>query len=85
MPDTTNINHGRKWVVTSLACAVLALFIAPVIFGPLGIVSVSVAVWNGTGGGGTVGGSGGRPSSPPSFAPVGRRRLNRRLNDPLHH
>lgn len=36
-----------RWAISSLACAVLAVFVAPVVFGPLGVLAGSVAVWNG--------------------------------------
>ena len=35
------------WERASLICADLALFIAPVVFEPLGIVAGMVAIWNG--------------------------------------
>ena len=38
---------SRRWVIGSLVCAVLAVFVAPVVFGPLGIVAGSVAVAKG--------------------------------------
>lgn len=33
--------------MVSLMCAALALFIAPVVFGPLGVLAGMVAVWKG--------------------------------------
>ena len=38
---------GRRWTVASLVCAILALAlaIAPVVFGPPGVVAGGVAVW----------------------------------------
>ena len=38
---------GRLWARASLICAALALFIAPVVFGPLGVAAGMVAVWKG--------------------------------------
>ena len=34
---------GRKRAIASLVCAVLALVIAPVVFGPLGVLAGTVA------------------------------------------
>ena len=47
MPDQPKIRHGRKWAIVSLVCAGLDVFVAPVVFGPLGIIAGSVAVWKG--------------------------------------
>ena len=38
---------GRMWARASLIGAVLALAVAPVVFGPLGIVASMVAFWKG--------------------------------------
>ena len=38
---------GRRWAVTSLVCAGVALAATPVAFGPLGIVAGCVAAWKG--------------------------------------
>lgn len=38
---------GRRWVVGSLVCAFLALGVAPVVSGPLGIMAGTVAVAKG--------------------------------------
>ena len=47
MPDQPKTNQGRKWVLASLVCAALSLAVAPVVFGPLGVVAGSVAVSKG--------------------------------------
>lgn len=46
---------GRRWVITSLVCAAVALAFAPVVFGPLGVVAGTVAVWKGARWWGTAG------------------------------
>ena len=38
---------GGRWVIGSLACAALSLGVAPVVFGPLGVVAGCVAAWKG--------------------------------------
>ena len=38
---------GRRWLIASLTCAGLALAVAPVVFGPLGVVAGMVAAWKG--------------------------------------
>ncbi len=43
----TTAKPGRRWSVVSLAYAILALVVAPVIFGPLGFFAGMVAVWKG--------------------------------------
>ena len=48
MPD-------RRWAIASLICAVLALAFAPVVFGPLGVLTGGVAVWKGARWWGTAG------------------------------
>ncbi len=54
METTEEIDHqsttamaGRRWVIGSLLRAALALVIAPVVFGPLGMLAGVVAVVNG--------------------------------------
>ena len=51
METTKEIDHqsmtampGRRWVIGSLVCAVLALAFAPVVFGHLGVAAGAVAV-----------------------------------------
>ena len=38
---------GRRWVIGSLVFAAMSLAFAPVVFGPLGVIAGSVAVWKG--------------------------------------
>lgn len=38
---------GRRWAHASLLCAVWSVFLAPAVFGLLGIVGGIVAVWKG--------------------------------------
>ncbi len=38
---------GRSWVIASLVCAGMALAVAPVVFGPLGVIAGFVAAWKG--------------------------------------
>ena len=38
---------GRRWVISSLVCAGLALAVAPVVLGPLGVIAGAVAAWKG--------------------------------------
>ena len=47
MPEQPEIRHGRKWAIASLVCAVLALAVAPVVFGLLGVAFGTVAVVDG--------------------------------------
>ena len=49
---------GRRWIIGSLVCAALALGFAPVLFGLLGVVAGTVAVWKGGRWWGTAGVSG---------------------------
>ena len=53
----TNI-PWQTYAAGSLVCAALALVVAPVVFGPLGVVAGTVAVWKGGRWWGTVGVSG---------------------------
>ena len=46
---------GRRWVISSLVLAALSLAVAPVVFGPLGVVVGGVAVWKGARWWGTAG------------------------------
>ena len=46
---------GRRWVIGSLVCATLALAVAPVVFGTLGVIAGTVAVAKGARWRGTVG------------------------------
>ena len=61
METTEEIDHqsmterGRRWVVGGLVCAAFALAVAPVVFGPLGVVAGTVAVWKGARWWGTAG------------------------------
>ena len=63
LKTTQEIDHhsitampGGRWVIGSLVCAAMALAFAPVVFGPLGVVAGTVAVWKGaTKRGGTAG------------------------------
>ncbi len=41
--------NGRRPAIVSLVCAALALAVAPVVFGPLGVIAGMVAVWKGDG------------------------------------
>ncbi|MDA1129382.1 MAG: hypothetical protein O2913_11890 [Chloroflexi bacterium] len=56
--ERTTAHPGRVWVRASLVCAVLSLFLAPVVFGPLGIVAGMVAIWKGDRWWGAAGASG---------------------------
>ena len=38
---------GRRWAIVSLVCTAISLAVAPVVFGPLGVVAGMVAVWKG--------------------------------------
>ena len=38
---------GRMWARASLICAVWSLFLAPLVFGLLGIAAGMVAIWKG--------------------------------------
>ena len=49
---------GKRWVITSMVCAALALAVAPVVFGPVGVMAGTVADWKGGRWWGTVGVSG---------------------------
>ena len=62
METTEEIGHqtktplpGRRWVIGSLPCAAVSLAIAPVVFGPLGVVTGAAAVWKGARRWGTAG------------------------------
>jgi membrane associated rhomboid family serine protease len=37
-PGTSNINNGRIFTIVAIVCAVVAVAILPIIFGPLGII-----------------------------------------------
>ena len=37
----------KRIAIISLVCAVVTVFLAPVVFGPLGVLAGSVAVWKG--------------------------------------
>ena len=41
------MKFSRRPAVISLVCTVLAVFVAPVVFGPLGVLAGFVAVWKG--------------------------------------
>ena len=43
------------WAIASLVCAAIALAFAPVVFGPLGVLTGGVAVWKGARWWGTAG------------------------------
>jgi len=45
----SNTANGRIPAVASLVCAALAPAVAPVVFGPLGVIAGMVAVWKGDG------------------------------------
>lgn len=45
----------RRWIFFSLVCAAVSLSIAPLVFGPLGVIAGIVAVWKGAKWRGTVG------------------------------
>ena len=47
MLEQPELRRGRKWVVASLVCAALSLAITPFMFGLLGVIAGSVAVWKG--------------------------------------
>lgn len=46
-PQSTTAMPGRRWVLYSVVCAFLSLGVAPVVFGSLGVVAGTVAVWKG--------------------------------------
>lgn len=50
-PRQKSTKPGRMWARASLVCAAWSLFLAPGIFGPLGIALGMVAVWKGVTGG----------------------------------
>ncbi len=56
--ETHDAKPGRIPVITSLVCAALSLVVAPVVFGPLGVIAGMVAVWKGDVWWGTAGISG---------------------------
>ena len=47
MNGSMTAKPGRRWAIVSLVCAALALIIAPVVFGLLGVAAGMVAVWKG--------------------------------------
>lgn len=62
MKNTEEIDHqsttakpGRRWAIGSLVCATLALAVAPVVFGTLGVIAGTVAVAKGARWRGSVG------------------------------
>ena len=53
--QSTTAMAGRRWVIGSLVFAAMSLAFAPVVFGPLGVIAGSVAVWKGAKWRGTAG------------------------------